>query len=86
MKRYATVVLLAVLIGLPQIARAQRQTPPPVPPEIEVPPGHRPFLAGHAVGTQGSMPAWERARDGRDDRGWAASSVVRRTQARRQRR
>jgi hypothetical protein len=53
MKRYATVVLLAFLIALPRIAHAQRPTPPPVPPEIEVPPGYRPFLAGHAVGTQG---------------------------------
>jgi hypothetical protein len=55
MKRYIIVVLLAVLIGLPQIARAQRPTPPSVPPEIEVPPGHGPFLAGHAVGTQGHV-------------------------------
>jgi hypothetical protein len=53
MKRNATMVILAFLIGLPRIALAQHPTPPPVPAEIEVPPGHRPFLAGHAVGTQG---------------------------------
>jgi hypothetical protein len=53
MKRNATIVILAFLIGLPRIAHAQHPTPPAVPAEIEVPPGHRPFLADHAVGTQG---------------------------------
>ena len=53
MKRYATVTILAFLIALPRIAYAQRPTPPPVPTEIEVPTGYRPFLVGHAVGTQG---------------------------------
>jgi hypothetical protein len=37
---------------LPQQARAQREAPPPVPVSIQVPAGHRLFLAGHAVGTQ----------------------------------
>ena len=53
MNRYATVAILAFLIALPRIAYAQRPTPPPVPTEIEVPTGYRPFLVGHAVGTQG---------------------------------
>lgn len=53
MKRYATVAILPFLIALPRIAYAQRPTPPPVPTEIEVPTGYRPFLVGHAVGTQG---------------------------------
>ena len=53
MKRNATIVILAFLIGLPRIAHAQRPAAPPVPAEIEVPPGYGPFLAGHAIGTQG---------------------------------
>ena len=52
MKRYATIAILA-LIALPRIAYAQRPMPPPVPTEIEVPAAYRPFLVGHAVGTQG---------------------------------
>ena len=53
MKNFATVVIIAFAIALPRIAHGQRQTPPPVPGAIEVPHGYRPFLAGHAVGTQG---------------------------------
>jgi hypothetical protein len=37
---------------LPQQAYAQQETPPPVPDPIQVPTGHRLFLAGHAYGTQ----------------------------------
>ena len=48
---------LAVLTGaclalLPQGLYAHDLTPPPVPYELEVPAGHRPFLLGHATGTQ----------------------------------
>ncbi len=53
MKRHIAVPLLAFIIGLPQIARAQRITPPAVPEAIQVPPGYKPYLKAHAVGTQG---------------------------------
>jgi hypothetical protein len=53
MKSYATIVILAFASALPRIAGAQPPTPPPVPGEIEVPPGYKPFLAFHGVGTQG---------------------------------
>ena len=53
MKSHAIVVIMVFAIALPRIAHAQRPTPPPVPSAIEVPPGYKPFLAGHAVGTQG---------------------------------
>jgi hypothetical protein len=33
-------------------ARAERVTPPPVPPNLAVPAGNEAFLVGHAVGTQ----------------------------------
>ena len=47
------IVLAAAMVSmLPQQAHAQREAPPPVPVSIQVPAGHRLFLAGHAVGTQ----------------------------------
>ena len=51
---------IAVLTGaclalLPQWLYAHEITPPPVPSELEVPAGHRPFLLGHATGTQNYM-------------------------------
>jgi hypothetical protein len=52
MKRTLPIVLAVFLIA-PPIVHAQRPAPPTVPAEIEVPPGYRPFLAGHAIGTQG---------------------------------
>jgi hypothetical protein len=39
-------------LTLPQLAYAQRETPPLVPDAIQVPAGHRLFLSGHAFGTQ----------------------------------
>ncbi|HET9569465.1 MAG TPA: DUF3455 domain-containing protein, partial [Vicinamibacterales bacterium] len=52
--RFACATVLAVALGstLPQQAYAQRETPPPVPDTIQVPAGHRLFMAGHAFGTQ----------------------------------
>jgi hypothetical protein len=37
----------------PQVAHAEHPAPPHVPKEIQVPWGDKPFLAGHAIGTQG---------------------------------
>ena len=37
---------------LPQPAYARQVAPPPVPPDLQVPAGHKAFLVGHAVGTQ----------------------------------
>jgi hypothetical protein len=48
----ATVLAAAFAATLPPQAYAQRETPPPVPDPIQVPAGHRLFLAGHAFGTQ----------------------------------
>ena len=42
----------ALMVSLPRIARADRVTPPPVPADIQVLPGNKAFLEGHAVGTQ----------------------------------
>jgi hypothetical protein len=56
MKTYATALVLAAWVVLPHAAHAQRPTrpvAPPVPDAIQVPTGYRPFLAAHAVGTQG---------------------------------
>jgi hypothetical protein len=43
---------LAVALTVPQTARADTVTPPPVPSDIQVPAGNVAFLVGHAVGTQ----------------------------------
>jgi len=48
----ATALAVALTLPLPQPAHAANVTPPPVPPEIEVPAGNEAFLVGHAVGTQ----------------------------------
>jgi hypothetical protein len=42
----------ACLTLLPPGLYAHKITPPPVPTGLEVPPGHTPFLLGHATGTQ----------------------------------
>jgi hypothetical protein len=48
----ATVLALALALSLAQLAHAHRVTPPPVPANIQVPPGNEAFLEGHGVGTQ----------------------------------
>lgn len=56
MKISVIAVFLAATAALPQAAHAQRSArpePPPVPQAIQVPSGYKPFLVGHAVGTQG---------------------------------
>ncbi len=56
MKTSLSALLLAASIGLPQAVRAEgalRIVAPPVPDTIQVPAGYKPFLSGHAVGTQG---------------------------------
>jgi hypothetical protein len=48
--------VVASVLALPQGVRAQRPArpvPPAVPDAIKVEPGYKPFLAAHAVGTQG---------------------------------
>jgi Protein of unknown function (DUF3455) len=47
-----TALDVAFMATLPQPARAQPVTPPPVPDNIQVPLGNEVFLVGHAVGTQ----------------------------------
>ena len=42
----------AFTLALPQPARAVNVTPPSVPPDLQVEAGNKPFLEGHAVGTQ----------------------------------
>jgi len=49
---YVAALTGACLAVLPQWLYANQITPPPVPTGIEVPAGHRPFLLGHATGTQ----------------------------------
>ena len=56
MKRCVYILILASAIGLPHGAQAQRRgrpVPPPVPEAIQVPEGYKPYLAAHAIGTQG---------------------------------
>ena len=56
MKTYVAALILASTVALPQAAGAEgpaRPVPPQVPDAIQVPSGYRPFLAGHAIGTQG---------------------------------
>ena len=48
----ATALAVAFTVSLPQPARADHVTPPPVPANIQVPAGNKVFLKGHAVGTQ----------------------------------
>jgi hypothetical protein len=47
-----TALAVAFTLSLPQLAHADRVTPPPVPSNIQVPAGNKAFLEGHAVGTQ----------------------------------
>ena len=56
MKTYVSVLILASAIVLRQGAHAERSDgfgPPPVPDAIQVPPEFTPYLAAHAIGTQG---------------------------------
>jgi Protein of unknown function (DUF3455) len=48
----ATALAVAFTVSLSQPAHADQVTPPPVPVEIQVPPGNKAFLEGHGVGTQ----------------------------------
>lgn len=48
----AASLAVAFMVSLPQTARAGHVTPPPVPTDIQVPEEVRPFLEGHAFGTQ----------------------------------
>lgn len=48
----AVVLALAFVAPAPQVARADRITPPPVPGNLVVPPGNQVFFTGHAIGTQ----------------------------------
>lgn len=54
MLRMACVTALGVAVtwAVPQAARAQSVTPPPVPDGLEVPAPSQAFLVGHATGTQ----------------------------------
>ena len=52
MKIFIAALALAFAAMLPHPAHAGQVTPPPVPPNIQVPAGNEPFLVGHAVGTQ----------------------------------
>jgi hypothetical protein len=49
---YATVLVVAITVALPQSAHTDNVRPPPVPSTIQVPAGSKAFLVGHAVGTQ----------------------------------
>jgi Protein of unknown function (DUF3455) len=49
---YVSALAAAFIVTLPQSARTDNVTPPPVPSNIQVPAGSKPFLVGHAVGTQ----------------------------------
>lgn len=48
----AAALTVAFTISVPQSARADRVTPPPVPATIAAPPDSKAFFEGHAVGTQ----------------------------------
>ena len=52
MMKWVTVLSATFISILPQLAYAQRETPPAVPVGIEVPADQRLFMAGHAAGTQ----------------------------------
>jgi Protein of unknown function (DUF3455) len=56
MKTCIGIFVLASTIVVPQRAHAEsrnRPVPPPVPAAIQVPAGYKPYLAAHAIGTQG---------------------------------
>ena len=48
----ATALAVALSLSLAQLAHAHQVTPPRVPADIEVQPGNKAFLVGHATGTQ----------------------------------
>src|SRR5205809_1414358 len=48
----ATALAVAFTVSLPSQAHAGQVTVPPVPADLEVEPGFKAFLEGHAVGTQ----------------------------------
>jgi hypothetical protein len=48
----ATALAVAFTVSLAQPAHADEATPPPVPANIQIPPGNTVFFVGHAVGTQ----------------------------------
>lgn len=52
MRNFVAALAAAFVIVAPQPAHAGQVTPPPVPPDIQVPAGNESFLVGHAVGTQ----------------------------------
>jgi len=45
-------ITVALTLSLAPVAHAHKIIPPAVPAEIDVPPGNKPFLVGHGVGTQ----------------------------------
>ena len=48
-----TTLAVGLMVSLPQLARAQNITPPPLPPGLQpVPEGNEVFLVGHAIGFQ----------------------------------
>jgi hypothetical protein len=49
---WATALAVAFTVSLSPPAHASQVTPPPVPANIQVEPGHKAFLEGHGVGTQ----------------------------------
>jgi hypothetical protein len=56
MKSCVRILILASAIALPQDAHAgrrERPVPPPVPDALQVPQEYTPYLAAHAIGTQG---------------------------------
>jgi hypothetical protein len=63
----ATCLASALAVSLPQPAHARHIAPPPVPPEIQVPPGNAVFLEGHGVGAQNyiCLPTTSSKREGK---------------------
>jgi hypothetical protein len=53
MKTHAAALILASIVALPAVVSAERPVLPQVPEAIQVPTGYKPFLAAHAIGTQG---------------------------------
>jgi len=50
--RSSTALAVALFAALPRPSAAERVTPPLTPANIQAPAGNKPFLVGHAVGTQ----------------------------------
>ena len=56
MKTCVRILIFALALAAPHGAHAERRdrpVPPPAPNAIQVPPGYKPYLAAHAIGTQG---------------------------------